>query len=325
LNRSAQAIAQGAILAALAAVLGLAALYLPVIGALAGALWPLPIIVLILRFELNTGLMALAVALAIIAMTAGPLGALSLGLRGGLTALILGHAFKKNWSPGLTVLSGGVVTVLGTAVLLVVSFALLGGPLLDTAELERLVNETMDTYRRYGLLDPMLQQGITEEEVERQLRQAVSLALALVPGMMFISSLVAAGITYLLARATLKRLGYAIEPLPAFRYWQVPWYTVWGLILGLALLLAGDYLGYKPVLLIGQNIVYIYLPLLLINGLAVAVYYYHRWHLSPFLKAIGLAVMVINLPVTVIFLMIVGAFDPLFNYRKLSFGTPKGE
>lgn len=312
-------------MAAIAAILGLAALYLPVLGAVAGALWPIPIIVLILRFELNTGIMALMVALAIISMTAGPLGALSLGLRGGLTALILGYAFKKDWSPGLTVLGGGVVTVLGTAVLLLVSFAVMGGPLLDTAELERMVDDTMEMYRRYGLLESMLRQGVTEADVERQLRQAVALAVSLVPGMMFISSLVSAGITYLLARSTLKRLGYRVQPLPAFRYWQLPWYTAWGLILGMALYLAGDYLSYKPVLLIGQNIVYVYLPLLLINGLAVAVYYYHHWNLHPFVKSLGLVLMVINLPVTVIFLMIIGAFDPLFNYRKLSFGTPRGE
>ena len=325
MTRQANALAQGAILAAMAAILGLAALYLPVLGVLAGALWTIPIIVLILRFELNTGIMALTVALAIIGMTAGPAGALSLGLRGGFTALILGYAFRQQWSPGLTVLSGGVVTVLGTAVLLVVSFAVMGGPLLDTAELERMVDETMELYRQYGLLDPLLQQGTSEEEVARQVRQAMGLAMSLIPGMMFISSLSAAGLTYLLARLTLKRLGYQVRPLPAFRYWQVPWYTAWGLILGLALLLAGDYLGFKPVLLMGQNIVYIYLPLLLVNGLAVVTYYYYKWNLNPAVKAIGLALLVINLPVTVIFLIILGAFDPLFNYRKLSFGTQKRE
>lgn len=325
MTRQANSLAQGALLAAIAALLGLAALYLPVIGVAAGVLWVIPIIILILRYELNNGVMALTVALAIIGMVAGPVSALSLGLRGGLTALILGYAFKKSWSPGLTVLSGGVVTVVGTALLLLLTFAIMGGPLLDMGEMEGLIDETMEMYRQLGLLDPLLEQGTTEEEIRGQLMQMLGLVVALIPGAMFLSSLVSAGITYLLARLIIKRLGYDVKPIPSFRYWQVPWYTVWGLIVGLALFLAGDYGGYKPVRLIGQNIIYIYLPLLLINGLSVATYYYYKWPLSPFIKGIGLALMIINLPITVVFLMIVGAFDPLFNYRKLSFGTKEGE
>lgn len=325
MTRQSNALAQGALLACMAALLGLAYLYLPVLGVAAGVLWTIPIMILILRFELNTGMMALTVALAIIGMTAGPVSALSLGLRGGLTALVLGYAFKKSWSPGLTVLSGGVVTVLGTALLILLAFAIMGGPLLDMGEVEGLIDETMEMYRQFGLLNPLLEQGLTEEEIRSHLEQMIGLAVALVPGAMFLSSLVSAGITYLLARLVIKRLGYEVQPIPSFRYWHVPWYTVWGLILGLALFLAGDYINLKPMRLIGQNIIYIYLPLLLVNGLAVATYYYHKWQLSPIIKGMGLALMIVNLPITVIFLMIIGAFDPLFNYRKLSFGTKEGE
>lgn len=325
MTRQANSLAQGALLATIAALLGLAALYIPVIGAVAGVLWTIPIIILILRFELNTGIMALTVALVIIGMAAGPVSALSLGLRGGLTALVIGYAFKKSWSPGFTVLSGGVVTVLGTAILLLLTFAIMGGPLLDMGEVEGIVDQTMELYKQSGLLNPLLEQGTTEEEIRSQLMQMMALAVALIPGAMFLSSLVSAGITYLLARLVIKRLGYDVKPIPSFRYWQVPWYSVWGLILGLAMFLAGDYAGYKPVRLIGQNIIYIYLPLLLVNGLSVAAYYYYKWQFSPFIKGIGLALMIVNLPITVIFLMIIGAFDPLFNYRKLSFGTKEGE
>ena len=324
-SRQSNLVAQGAMLAAVAALLGLSSLLVPVLGVVANVIWTIPIIVIILRFDLRAGVMSLLVALILVAVIAGPMGALSLGLKGGLTALIFGYAFKKGLSPGITILGGGIATVVGTAFLLLLAFAVMGGPLLDLAELENMVDQTLSLYKQYGLLEALLEQGTTEGELREQMLQMMGLAVALLPGAMFLGSLTAAAVTYLISRRVLKRLGYSLKPIPAFRYWQVPWYSVWGLIAGLAFYLAGDYLAWKPLALIGQNIIYIYLPLLLINGLAVATYYYHRWSLSPFLKGILLALSVFYLPIALPFLIIVGAFDPLFNYRKLSFGTKEGE
>lgn len=313
------------VLAAIAALLGLFALFIPVLGVVANVIWTIPIIIIILRFDLRTGVMGLTVALILIAIIAGPMGALSLGLKGGLTGLVFGYAIKKKMSPGFTVLGGGLAAVVGTALLLLLAFAVMGGPILDLGELENIVDETLILYKRYGLLNPLLEQGATEAEIREQLMQVMGVAVALIPGAMFLSSVAAAAATYLVSRPVLRRLGYSLDPIPAFRYWQVPWYSVWGLIAGLALYLAGDYLAWEPMALIGQNIIYIYLPLLFINGLAVATYFYHRWSISPILKGMLLALSVFYLPIALPFLMIVGAFDPLFNYRKLSFGSKEGE
>lgn len=317
MTRQTNLVAQGAMLAAVAGLLGLCALLLPVVGVVANVIWSIPIILMVLRFGPGAGVMSLLVALALVAVTAGPMGALSLGLKGGLAALVFGYAFRKEWSPGFSVLGGGIAAVLGSAVLLLLAFLVMGGPLLDMAELENTVDQTLEFYRQYGLLDPLLEQGTTEAELREQLQGMVRLAMALIPGVMFLGSLASGAVTYLVSRQVLKRLGYVLEPIPAFRKWQVPWYTVWGLIFGLACYLAGDYWSVKPLALIGQNIIYIYLPLLLINGLAVAVHFYHKWSLSPVLKGILMAMAVFYLPITVPLLMMLGAFDPLFNYRKL--------
>lgn len=318
-------VAQSALLAAIAAVLGLSALFVPILGVVASVLWSIPIIILVVRFELRTGIMALAVALTIVGLTAGPFGGLSLGLKSGLAALAFGHCLKKGLSPGKTVFWGGITAVAGTGILLLLTFMLMGGSLIEVGEIENTVDQTLAFYERHGLLNPLMEQGVTQEELRGQLLKMMGLVVALIPGAMFLGSLTMAGITYLVARRVLKRLGHSLKAIPPFRHWQVPWYTVWGLILALLLILAGDYLEQKLPLLVGQNIIYIYLPLLLINGLAVITYYYYRWPLSLLVKGLLMAAAIINLPFVAPLLILIGAFDPLFNYRKLSFGTKEGE
>lgn len=318
LTRQTNAVSQGALLAAIATVLGLSAIFIPILGVVASVLWGLPIIVLIFRFDFRTGAMALAVALTIIGMTAGPLGALSLGLKSGLTALVFGYALKKNFSPGVTVLGGGIAAVIGTGIFLLLLFLFMGGGFLVPGEVEPMVDQYLEFYEQNGFLKPFLAQGISQEELRQQLSQMVALVIALIPGALFIGSLVTAGITYLMARLVLRRLGYKLVELTPFRNWRLPWYTIWGLIIGLAALLAGDYWEQKFLILMGQNIIYVYLPFLLLSGITVVTYYYYKWPLSPLVKGIIIALIIINLPITIPTLLLIGTFDPLFNYRKLS-------
>lgn len=318
-------VAQGALMAALAAMLGLIAIFIPIIGAVATVLWSIPIILLILRFDLRTAGMSLIIALALVGLTAGPFAAFSLGLKSGLAALVFGYAFKKELSPGITVLAGGFTAAVGTGLMLLFAFLIMGGTSLDFGEVESMVDQVLSFYEKTGLINLMLTQGMTVAELRSQLMQMMGLVLALVPGSMVLGSLFGAGITYLLARGVLKRMGYAFQPLPPFRAWQMPWWTVYGLILGLALLLGGDYLGGDIYSTIGKNILFIYLPLLLLNGLSVLVYFYYRFTLTPFTKVFLVTLILINLPVITPLFVLIGAFDPLFNYRKIQLGKKKGE
>jgi len=142
--------------------------------------------------------------------------------------------------------------------------------------------------------------------------------MTLIPGVLVFGSLVSSCINYLLARQVLSRLGYRLQAIPPFRTWQLPWYSVWGIIAGLGLALAGDFWGQSLLVAIGQNIIYVYLPILLVTGLSVAVYYYYKVPISATWKMLLVFVALINLPLTVIALILLGTFDPLFNYRKLT-------
>ncbi|MFA5535977.1 MAG: YybS family protein [Bacillota bacterium] len=318
-------VAQGALMAAVAAMLGLVSLFIPVIGAVATVLWSIPIILLALRFELRTAGLSLIVALTLIGLVAGPIAGISLGLKSGLTALVFGYAFKKSLSPGVSFLAGGLTSAIGTALSLLIVFLIMGGASLGFGELELMVDQVLSFYEETGLINVMLTQGLTVAEFRAQLMQIMALVAALIPGSLVLSSLFAAGITYLLAREILRRMGQTFKPLPSFQNWQLPWWTVYGLIVGLALFLGGDYLGSNFLNAAGKNIIFIYLPILLLNGLAVAVYFYHHWTITAFIKVFLVIMFLINLPVTLPLVILIGVFDPLFDYRKIKFIRKEGE
>ncbi|NLC38044.1 MAG: YybS family protein [Clostridia bacterium] len=319
MTRQTNALTEGAFMAVIAAILGLAGIYLPLLGAVTGFLWPIPIIVLIIRYDLRSGFLSLIAALILMVTLSEPLTALFQGLRYGGMALVFGYLIKKQSAPGTTVLLGGLAAAAGTILVLFFSFLLIGGSLAGLeAEMEGTVDRVLDFYRSSGLLDRVLVEGTTEEEFRQTVIRSTRWMMTLIPGVLVFGSLVSSCINYLLARQVLSRLGYRLQAIPPFRTWQLPWYSVWGIIAGLGLALAGDFWGQSLLVAIGQNIIYVYLPILLVTGLSVAVYYYYKVPISATWKMLLVFVALINLPLTVIALILLGTFDPLFNYRKLT-------
>ncbi|HHX51309.1 MAG TPA: DUF2232 domain-containing protein, partial [Clostridia bacterium] len=127
MTRQTNALTEGAFMAVMAAILGLAGIYIPILGAVTGFLWPIPIIVLIIRYDLRSGFLSLIAALILMVTLSEPLTALFQGLRYGGTALVFGYLIKKGSSPGATVLCGGLAAVAGTVLVLIFSFLLIGG------------------------------------------------------------------------------------------------------------------------------------------------------------------------------------------------------
>ncbi len=81
---------ESGLLAALTVVLALAAVYLPVIGMAAALIWPLPVLVLVVRHGVRWGLMAVVVSGVIMALLIEPMTALRLVLAFAPTGLMLG-------------------------------------------------------------------------------------------------------------------------------------------------------------------------------------------------------------------------------------------
>jgi len=315
-----RALTEGALMAAVAALLGIIGIYLPVLALFTNLFWAIPIILVIMRQNMRLGVMSLVVAGALISLLAGPVQGLLLIVNLGGMALAYGYCFRHRLSPLRALLIGTVTAALSTAATFILSSAVANLPLNQfLVQINQVMDETFKIYREMGVLDKMLPPGMTAQQYQQQMMDMLRLLL---PGLFIAAAMAMALINYLIARKILIRLKYEIPPMPAFRDWHFPWYVVWGVILALACWLAGRYLEMPVLTQIGQNILYIYSFLLLISGLSVIVYFWHHHGLAPAMKAVAIIGFLMFFAFSIYFLMMVGLFDPLFDYRRFAKARP---
>lgn len=229
--------------------------------------------------------------------------------------LIYGFGLRDRRPPGLTILVG----VLGMST----------GLLLELPGLKEIwaawrsslhmnVDSTMEMYRRSGLLENLSAQGIGLEQLRTSTERLAEHLARLFPAFVLWDVAITAIAAYFLGRWLVSRW----HPVPspsAFRNWQLPWPLVWVVITGLAVWLWGDYRGNTLMLLIGENLLVGFTPLLLITGLAVIGYLGSHWNVPMFFKsAVVIFVILFSLPLGLAVVLFIGLFDPLLDFRRFA-------
>lgn len=315
---STRALAEGALFAVITALMALIGVYIPPLSFITNLIWTLPIIILIIRNDVRVGVMATIVAGLLVFLFSNPVSAILLFLQFGGVGITYGILFKKQSSAGKTLFYGTLVALISTVVALSFSFTVTGIDLQAVKnEFHATIGSTLELYKKTGLLDKLEQSGITEEQLRKTFQASIQMAEVLLPSAVVLASMFAAFMNFIVARYILRRLSIVVPDMPPFSKWRLPWYIIWGFILGLGLLLLGH--NYKLVLLgnIGKNILYIYFPLLLITGISVATYFFKNEKILPLFKGITVFLALINPPLAIMIILTIGLFDPLFDYRKL--------
>lgn len=315
---SIRSLVEGAFSAALATLLALMGIYLPIISGLFDLVWTVPLTVLVIRQDIRLGVLALLVSGLLILMLSDPLRAVFLLIQFGAVGLFYGIAFKRRMAPGISLLIGMVTAGACMVAVAFIGFWLTG---INWAEIQRQlyanIDPMMDLYRQLGLLQSYAQKGITEEVFRQEITRWVGVMLRLLPGILISGAALGAVANYYAAYAVLKRLRIPVVKVAPFREWQLPWYLTWGVILGFAAWLGGDYLQIAWLATIGQNILMVYAPFLMIFGLSVGCFYYTTSRLPKWLKVVLVVLAVFYMHVSLLMLIMLGLFDPLFDYRKL--------
>ena len=117
---------ESGILAALSVVLGLMAVYLPVVGVIAVMIWALPLVVLTVRHGLRYGVAAAVAATAVLSLFAGPPMAVRLFLAFAPTGLALGWAIRAELSGTRIFFSGLAASIAGKLLGFALIFFLMG-------------------------------------------------------------------------------------------------------------------------------------------------------------------------------------------------------
>ncbi|HHX95710.1 MAG TPA: YybS family protein [Clostridia bacterium] len=280
--------------------------------------WAAPIAVLTARDGLKPGILAVVFSFAALAFFVSPYWAAVSAVQFGSIGLLLGYFLSKKSSFERILLFTAVLSLVLTCLFsfwpLVQDDGLAG----LTADLSRNTDRIMNMWQDMGLLESLEQQGVSAEEVKESFQTAVNWFIRLLPAILVFSALGTAFFNFLAARWGLKRIGYSLSEFPPFTRWWLPWYLSWGIIIGLGLALLGDYVSIRTIFTAGVNLVLVHMPAALVVGFSVCAFLVGKIQ-SRVIKIVLLIAGVFYLPLTIIIMLLVGVFDPLFDFRKIHF------
>lgn len=313
-----RAIAEGAIMAVITAMLALAGLYIPFMQFAVFFIWTVPTILVIVRHSITTGLVSLVVAGLLIFMLAGPLSAVIAVVQISGLALIYGYAFRKRWKAGITLVSGTAAIIASTLLLYYIVFLVTGINNLDLAgQLKEAMEPAIEMYKSLGIVGT--EKGMSEAEIREILEVNFNLLGYLFPALFAFAGMSSAVLNFVVVQKILFRFKIDIPKLPPFRYWHLPWWVVWGFIAGFGAALAGRYWGYDILSKIGGNIMLLYTPVFFILGLAVIVYLLNKYlGGDKIYRVLLFAAIFFLMPYSAMLICVIGLFDLLFNYRRLT-------
>lgn len=185
---------------------------------------------------------------------------------------------------------------------------------LNPALLKEIIDTSIASYKSSGMLATAQQLGVTEAQLEAGMQKMLPVYFSLIPSFATLSAFVEFGFTAYLADRFIRVEERAKVP---FSQWRLPWYAIWGVILGLASYLLGDQFGWQAWKSLGMNLLVIYALVAFVLGMAVYGYLLKSAKVPRFVKWILLMVNLFYFFFSLVAIMMFGLFDVVFNFRKL--------
>ena len=311
--RKTSAMVEAGILAAIAIVMALITIYVPVIGAFVNFVWPLPIIICGIRHGLKWSVLSLIVAGILIAMIISPMQAFFLAAIFGILGLILGECMRRHLPPGTLMFYGTLGGILALVINIVLSFLVMG---IDPIEM---------IFTSFG--DSLVQvaefqrsHGISEEDIQKSVasyQEMLRMMKIIMPAAFLLSAPIIAFVNIWAAKKVMGRLGESFEDFPSFKLIQLPWP-----VLGLYFVsLAGVtyyYLNNPESWLYTMfvNIQTLCSFLLVLQGV-ILVYWAADHYKKPKWWANVAVTLIFFIPLMSQIMVYVGAFDFVVDFRKI--------
>lgn len=256
-----------------------------------------------------------------------PIAALSLVIGYGAPLIIFGAApfnlmsyipfaglfgvlgLQKDWPVRVTFFwSAALAAVIGT----IPTLSFMGQAVSALTESD-MINMTIQQYQTSGLLATMQQQGLTEVQFREVLQEVIQIYALILPSITALIAVIEFGFVFYFVRIWFKE---DKERIP-FTHWRLPWYAVWGAVLGIAFYLLGDQFAWMTLRGLGINIMVFYGALTLVLGASVFVYLLKSPKIPRFFKFVLIFASFIYLFFSVVSLIMFGLFDMVFNFRRL--------
>jgi uncharacterized protein YybS (DUF2232 family) len=294
----------------------------PVLSLIAMVVIPVSIALMILKLDIRPSLVSLLINLVALSLITGqPLFALYLLLQTGPVGILMGIIFKKKiaWGKGLVIVV--LFSVLGPTGMYLTDYFVTGNNpfLLDNNSLTAYrqgVQELRDTFNLGAGKDVSLSGSNNElDNLSRQFEAALPV-LAMASGFIWFISI--AALCYFAVWRLLIRLRYPVALAIPFSFWHLPWYFVWGLILGLGMLLLGTELDIIALSSLGKVFLWVMGYIFAVIGTSVFSFFVRLLNFSWIIRLLGVFLMLLFLPHVVAVMSFLGIVDTLGNIRRLT-------
>ena len=302
---------ESGILAAITVVMALIAVYVPMLGIVAVLLWPLPMIVLIVRHGLRWGIMSVLVAAILTAVLVEPLISLRLALAFAPGGIALGIGYRRGW-PGVRIFTVGVIVSLAAKMAALGLVFLITNIHPFTMQFDALTDsfqKSVEIYQSFNMTEEQI------EQAKETFSQNMQLVKLLLPMVVVLMGLMDTALNFVIGGKVLHRLGHDVPVFPKFTEWRLPKAFLylfgfslvgmyWGTTRELALLYQVSLNGNMIATFAG-----------IIQGVALYQNMTERYHWSKILSTVVLVFIVLN-GVLLQLLAFTGLFDMVFDYRR---------
>lgn len=318
-----RALTEGAILAALTVVVAAVGLIAPLVAVL---LAPLPIMLLVIRWGLRTGVLGSAVAAVLLLQFFGPLIAAPVAAAFVPLGLALGWGVRRKFAAPLIILAGAAAFLCATiAVLGVFAAALHLDPIAQLIQIQVQASQMSGSLlQSLGAPFPVIEQMRAQWESfcsEHQCFTALMppLVRPLFPLILALSALISAYMCYTVARPILRRVGHELAGVPPLLAWRLNPVLASALVWSTAALTLLTY-WFPPASGAALNAAEAALLAFAFQGALVGITWMNRWGF-PRLSQVIAGILLLQVGyLSVAGLMILGLLDTWFDYRRLAGG-----
>ena len=294
-------LAEAAVTAALAVIMALVALFVPLINLPASFLWTLPIIIFTTRHGARNGVLNLLATSGVLSILVSPILALPLVLSFGVPALVLGATLRKHFDATRIIFLTTLTSIVAKTLALFATFVLTG---LDP--MTEAINSVGEAFAAA--------EGLSLNEVAISPQELLRL---LVPLIIFLMGLIDTFISYWATSKILRRLpgGFSSPTMPPFILWRLPRILLYLFTLSIVGIYWGTTRDFTTLYQISLNVYLLTVLAGLVQGVSLLGFAAQRFSVGRILFILIMFVIFCSGLLTMV-LAFTGLFDMYFDYRR---------
>ena len=302
---------ESGILAGITVVMAIIAMYVPLVGILAVLLWPLPMILLLVRHGLKWALMSVATAIVVTAALVEPMASLRLAVSFAPTGLALGIGYRRHWSGVKIFSTATIASIIAKGLGLYIVFLITGiEPFSGQLELmPQQFEQSVSMYQSMGMSPEQI------EQARQNFMENMRMISLLLPMVVLIMGILDTALNFWAGGIMLRRFGEPVPVFPAFTEWRLPSFFAYLYAFSILGMYWGDTHSIPLLYKIAVNMNMAGTVAGLVQGVSVyqAAVSHYKW---PSLMSNIVMVLLVLSGIGTQLIVFTGLFDTVFDYRR---------